>query len=280
MEETAPNSAGWVRAHCPWCEELGHHSRVKNLAINPETGYYKCWRSFHCGTVGFLFERAEQTYSPAYVAINGPSAQELVKKRNAGPTPTDLDDFQLIDVEKPGIGLPYYMYLRKRRVSNKAIVANGIGFATSGLFRNRVIVPFRHDGKYMGSVARVLGESSYAYRNSSGFVRDSMFNVDALRIETPEPVAIVEGLFDALPHWPYAVACLGKPTDNQVEIIAQAKRPVVMFLDGDARMENRGTMLRLALRGAPVRAVYLPPAIDPGDISHATFLEYLLGDKQ
>lgn len=279
VDETAPNSAGWIRTHCPWCESLGHHSRVKNLAINPETGYFKCWRSFHCGIVGFLFDKSSQTYARDYVA---PKALSVAGVREArkGPKPTDLEHFERIDVERPGIGLPFYMYMRKRRVSNKAITAVGAGYCTAGVYRDRLVIPFIHGGEYKGAVTRVLYDSPAAYKNSPGFERETMFNLDALSVDTPDPIAIVEGIFDALPHWPYAVACLGKPTDAQISIIAKAKRPVVMFLDGDARMENMGTMLRLSLRGANVRAVTLPPATDPGDISVATFVDYLLGDTQ
>jgi hypothetical protein len=279
MEETPPNSAGWVRANCPWCEELGHHSRVKNLAINPETGYFKCWRSFHCGTVGFLWSKDALTYSAAYVPVIAPSLADIIAKR-IGPSPADLEGFQRIDVKAPGLGLPYYTYLKKRRVSDKAITATGCGYCLGGQYKDRLVIPFVQGGEYVGAVTRVLYATGYAYKNSPGFVRDSMFNIDALFVETEEPIAIVEGVFDALPHWPYAVACLGKPTDRQVDIIARAKRPVVMLLDGDARLENRSTLLRLQLRGANVRAAYLPPATDPGDLSVPAFIDYLLGENQ
>ena len=72
---------------------------------------------------------------------------------------------------------------------------------------------------------------------------------------------------DALPHWPHAVAVLGKPSEAHLGLLAAAKRPVVMCLDADAWRTGVGVMQRLRLRGVEAHYLELPPGRDPGEMT-------------
>jgi DNA primase len=77
---------------------------------------------------------------------------------------------------------------------------------------------------------------------------------------------VVEGVFDALALWPDAVAVLGKPSDQQVDALINAKRPVVIVLDGDAWLEGKWLAARLCLRGKRAGHIRLPPGVDPDEV--------------
>jgi hypothetical protein len=289
-ETTSASGSGWVRVHCPFCEESGHRSTSKNLAINPESGYFRCWRWESCGTKGNMYGRAgngtvlSQDYAPLSIedvlmqmqqVMDGKEptarAEPVLKK----PVVEELPSFHPIDPAAPGMATLHLMYLRKRRVPRQAIKAVGIGYSTDPVWANYIIIPIVNGGQYHGFVARNMMEKRY--KNSAGYTRENLFNRDALLEDTEVPVAIVEGLFDALPHWPYAVACNGKPTDAQLDVIAKTKRPICMMLDADAQLVGDMAALRLRMRGKQVHTARLSPGTDPGELDSEQFADLLFG---
>lgn len=294
------SATGWVRVHCPFCEEQGHRSTSKNLAINPESGWFRCWRWEACGAKGNMYGRGSApvvsaTYAPLSVAdvLNiAQSAGEdpslkLPERRAAAvhPVAAVMPGFKLIDPHTPGQATAQLMYLLRRGVSRKTILGAGLGYSTDPMWSSYVVIPIINQGQYRGFVARSL--QGKAYKNSEGYSREDLFNCDALHEETDVPIAIVEGLFDALPHWPYAVACNGKPTDAQLEVIAQAKRPICMMLDADAQLQGSMAALRLRMnislqgKDTPVYVAKLDPGTDPGELTREQFVELLFkGDNE
>jgi DNA primase len=91
--------------------------------------------------------------------------------------------------------------------------------------------------------------------------------------ETDEPLLVVEGMFDALPYIGSAVALLGKPSDIQVRMLAESRRPLVIALDGDAIRDSRALQQRLKLRGVTAGMVKLPPGMDPGDVEPSWLIQ-------
>lgn len=280
-EEVPPNAGGWVRLPCPWCEDLGHYSTVKNLAVNMESGYYKCWRAFHCRTEGWLYGAEDRVYSSAYTHLASIKAVPLVQQL-ADPTPNDVEGFTRVvgrDGASKAIAFPYLRYLKQRRVSAETMVECGIGYTTQGKYAGRVVVPltsFEGVTGYFGSVTRRIDWKHY--KNTDGLCRDAMFNERALWEDSPDPIGIVEGVFDALPHYPYAVGCLGAPSDTQIEILMRSKRPLVFVLDPDAKLGALQLINRFALRGRDVRVAHLPPGQDPGTTSVTDFINLIFQD--
>jgi hypothetical protein len=147
-----------------------------------------------------------------------------------------------------------------------------MGAARRGEAAGRIVVPLLETGgsKWLGWVGRIWRkrEGVLPYRYPAGMPRGALlFNHDALLVETAEPCMIVEGVFDALPHWPRAVACLGKPSRGQLTALMAARRPIVVVLDGDAWREGQALARLLTFRGRSTKWLRLPPAVDPGDIA-------------
>lgn len=293
-EEYPPNASGWIRIYCPFCADRGYHSKGKNLAINPDSGAYVCWRKFDCGTAGNF--RPDAVFSDAYTPVTSPptessyarvwswlgAAAEADAQATEAPLPrpVDIEGYIPLDPSSPWAGMPFLLYLKRRGVKMGTVVAAQLGYATEGRYAHCVIIPIVVGGTYTGqAVYRDIREDrgKTINKSTSGYDRRLLLNEDALYVETDAPLAIVEGEFDALPHWPHAVPLSGQPSDAQIDVLARAKRPLVMMLDGDMRAANLMTTTRLRVRGANVRAALVPPGKDPGDLPHNEFITLLQG---
>lgn len=254
-----PSDSGWYRRNCPWClDRTGREDRKQSLGIRGDSGFYHCFR---CGVAG----RADGGGS-----IELPEVAPREDSCEATEPPTG---FYVLGVE-PGISATAFRdardYLVKRGVPEDVWRACGIGACLSGKYAGRIIVPvttFPYPA-WIGFVARDwTGRAERKYLYPRGMQKGSvMFNDHALRWETDEPVFAVEGVFDAFSLWPNAVAFLGKPTEDQIEALAAAKRPIVPLLDGDAHREGWALAMRLRLEGQRAGSVRLPPCTDPDEV--------------
>jgi hypothetical protein len=257
----AANGQGYARANCPFCDErVGKRDRTRCLSIHVQTGFYGCFR---CGIKG---------------KMRGPQYLEVEDLRDA-ETPA-IAPHQAIappDSYAPLWREPYSIdrdyaparrYLIDRGLTRATAAECQIGACLSGRYAGRVIVPVLDVERetWLGFVARdYTGQAERKYLYPSGMVRN-LWNHRALLQKTTEPVYVVEGVFDAIAHYPHAVAVLGKPTNEQFSALAAACRPVVVVLDGDAWEEGWALAMRLRVDGAEAGAVRLPPKIDPDEV--------------
>jgi len=254
-----------ARCLCPLClDRTGKADHRGSLSVHRETGFYRC---FKCGAKGRLEGfGSEDTHVPVQPA-----------KAPAPRLPRDFVPFTRKHANSFKLGVAA-RYLFDRVGSWDTIEAAGIGYAG-----NRIVVPVKTvEGDHFGHVARAIPNlrPSYLedvkYVNSKGFRRESvLYNGAILFEETLDPAIVVEGAFDALPHWPFAVACFGKPADKQVELLRESKRPLLLVLDGDAWELGRSIAQRLSLDGHNVGWIRLPPGHDPAEIRIYTMREII-----
>lgn len=256
-------NGGWVRGDCPFCEQRkGTPDRKQCLGLEVATGKWHCFR---CGTGGLVLEMPEELRPIGPGAAGG---------EEPAPEPIELpESFELL-YEEPGWSaqsLEFYRdYLRGRGLDDDLCHDAKIGACTDGRARRRVVVPI-YDARgevLLGWSARATwkgAERKYLY--PEGMKRAGLFyNAAALYEDTDEPLMVVEGVFDALPHWPDAVAALGKPGPSHLEVLldVRVRRPIVSALDGDAWREAEALALRLSFEGKRAGSIRLPPATDPG----------------
>lgn len=275
---------GWFRATCPFCIlRKGTPDKRWSWGYLPERG---TWHCFRCGAFGSFGGdgTAAKSYKPP--VLDGheldPELEEWAKLPKsftliAETKPTVDDLLGVIDAYEPA-----RQFLKRRGVSRALAREVGIGACLLGCkgedpectkddrcmacrFRKRILVPIigPEDMGQVGFVARTWGKTAMVnYLYPKGMPRgQAMFNHSAIWRETDEPILVVEGVFDAFPYWPNAVACLGKPTDDQIEALATSKRPIAVCLDGDAWREGKAAARLLAYDGARagfVRAVRAP----------------------
>lgn len=277
------STGGWIRADCPFCEEKeGVQDDRKSIGLNTATGGYNCHR---CATKGRIPDDLldEIPYLP-------PKTDAPVAK-----PPVQLCDgyVPLFNVFGEPIAAPQlyagYNYLTRtgghppgRALPEHVLAEAHMGVMLSGYLRDRIIMPIP-DYQYAdpwaapwrGWVSRDYTGAPWngkKYLYPKNMNREGLlYNEPALWEETDRPVYVVESILDTLALWPDSVAVLGKPIASQFEKICQARRPVVVALDGDAHEE--GAMLAMKIRFARqdkrVGAVKLPPRTDPGEVARA-----------
>ena len=270
LADAVLSANGWYRATCPMCAtRKGTTDKRKSLGINGASGVYHCFR---CNAVGRLndFEATEWANAAAAVTTGVPST-EAFQAPDGFVQLSEGDGAEALSLA------PARDYLARRKVVGSTVFEVGIGACVTGKCAGRIVVPVRVSGHWVGWVARAWSSDpriTLRYLYPKGMDRElAVFNRDALAVECDEPVAIVEGVFDALPHWPLAVACLGKPTHAHFEMLAECKRPLVIALDGDAWEEGLALALRLRLAGKQAGVLKMPPARDPGVAPRQWFRE-------
>lgn len=252
----SPGRSGWVRVNCPLCVvRTGKGDSRQSMGVSFASGWWHCFR---CGSRGKL---------------EGSFDEQPHEHDSDEPAPIEPPEgfIELFGVGETAVSLrPARDYvLRTRKVDPETARAAGIGACMKGKFAGRVVVPIRgEEGEWLWYVGRRWAakcERPYLY--PCGSRRGLLYNAGALRAQTDEPVLVVEGVFDAIAHWPNAVAVLGKPTDDHLEALAAATRPVVVFLDGDAADEALALAYRLHLAGQRVGVVQPWARVDPDELS-------------
>lgn len=160
-----------------------------------------------------------------------------------------------------------------------------IGVSDYERWNGRILIPMldTEGEEWLGWIGRLwvrkpapaaTGFAEMKYLYPSGMVRGlSFWNHTALRIEEDAPALTVEGAFDAIPFWPDAAAFLGKASEEQIEALVCAKRPICTVLDGDAWREAWVLTQRLRFEGQRAGYVRLPPRVDPDEVPRSWLLE-------
>lgn len=264
------NSKGYVRANCPICElRVGTPDRKRSFGLNVVSRWYECYR---CGVVGRMRARLEE-----YEGVELPEGAE----------PEGIDgppEGFLFLAEEPACSArcfaPAWDYLlspppRGRGLTEELVATAALGVCTGGRFAGRVVVPvFDPDGAwawYVGRAWTKKAEKPYLY--PTGGRRGVLYNHAALFVETDAPLLMVEGAFDAIPYLAAvgaddvdACAYLGKPSEQHLVALEEARRPIVHVLDGDAHHEAWAITMRLRLVGKQAGCVRLPPRVDPDEV--------------
>lgn len=257
MDGHSPNAEGWYRVACPMCHaNEGKRDTKGNLSVSALTGFFSCWR---CGETG----RIDIEYA-GEIEIPERKIQKICAPEGYEPL-----------WEEPGMSSPFLAEARRyliRRLGKKGIrqlcQEVQIGAVAIGREAGRVIVPVRDENlDWVGWVGRDwTGKKRLKYRTAPGMTR-ILWNSRRLQDSSGFAV-VVEGVFDALPYWPHAVACLGKPDKYQIDTLRAAKCPIVVALDGDAWQEGWSLAARLGFdSNQKIGFVRLPPAKDPGSVS-------------
>jgi hypothetical protein len=275
VAEAKMSTNGWYRGACPVCViEKGTPDKKRSLGFRPENGFFYCMR---CGVRGFL--RGDFHLMASRVAHDAAESDK---------PPEDLDPpegFMPLAREPARSAIiteEAREYLLERHVTKNIWREAHIGITFTGWHNNRIIVPIISTvtDQWVGWVGRLplgkrdIPEGVLAYRYPLGMKRGQMmWNSEILSEETDEPAVLVEGVFDGLPHWPHATACLGKPSRGHWHMLVTARRPLVIALDGDSWMEAEALARRLRFKKRRAAFIRLPPCTDPGDLQPGELID-------
>lgn len=263
----APNEKGWVRANCPLCEtRIGKPDKRRSMGVHVQRKWFECYRCSASGKLSSGFEE--------YADVKFETAEDM-------PVLFDPPEsyVEMVSSEARGSVLlePAFAYLagRPTQLARSVLAAAQIGACLAGHFADRIILPVLGEhGEWRWFAGRswhASAERKYLY--PKGGRAGVLYNHAALLEETDDPVLVVEGQFDALAHWPHAVAVLGKPNPSHLDALASCRRPVVVALDGDAWDDSWSLANKLKLRGQRASAVRFAPTIDPDQVGTDELLD-------
>lgn len=295
-----------VAIPCPICDD----DRPR-LYIGTDTG---AWICFHCGEQGGL-----QRFLITGHGLSGGDAFEVQRKMK----PRRSDDEDLFDhfepkpkkekvVEKLTLPWDYHpighdspkvftRYLEGRGIDIDLAAEHGLGFAVSGRYANRIIVPNQSDGKLYTFIARTVLKkcpsceetidecSCRPFRFPKVLTPTkkhgaepslTLYNLDWVRRSKSKRVVVVEGWADALHRPDEAVALSGsKASATQLTLLAGLARgrEIILALDGDEAGYKGTFKIAEALTAEMVRVkvALLPDGFDPGEMDQEEFEECL-----
>jgi hypothetical protein len=264
---------------CPKCK---HHK--KKLSVNLDKDAFKCWICDFSGksvrrlvlrygnyvqqkTWNELSGIVEITeYEKIFLAEG--NVEEKIEPINLPP------EFQTLCNRDLGLSsLPARRYLKDRGVNKEDILFWKIGYAVSGEYAGRIIVPsFNLDGKVDYFICRTYENDWKRYLNPPT-PKDIIFN--ELYVDWSSDITIVEGVFDAIKA-KNAIPILGSTLREGSRLFRELIRNdprIFIALDPDAEKKADKLINTLLTYDAEVYKIDIPVGKDVGDITHEEFLE-------
>ena len=214
---SGPNTKkGELSIKCPIC---GNEDPSEHLGINLTTGFWGCHRDqSHRG-------KSARTLIKALLGASSHTAQQIIQQYSK-TDPDDLDEALMVLLEdrpdfvlktakqslnpefkdfyqiRPrGVTKRYFTYLQQRGFDNpqEMIDRYDLRCATTGRYKDRIIIPIHLNEELLGWTSRALGSPSVAprYLASNGEVKTTIFNYDNLK-EGGDRLIVTEGPFDAI----------------------------------------------------------------------------------
>ena len=278
-----------ITVTCTLCED----DRPR-LYLSSDTG---AWLCFHCGEQGSLMSFFSQVlgYPPDEAFEQRRRISQFEEHRPARYLPHSSASEVEIPVELPlgyrhidaASPVLFRRYLERRRVNLELAATFRIGYAMTGTYAYRVIVPVLTGGHLYSFVARTVLEHcpnctlaladcvcaepiSKVLTPRGGHPRLTLFGYDAACRLKSNRLIVTEGVFDALRLPGESVALLGSAiSPTQVQLLrglSEMGKRIILCLDGDTagRQGTKKSMEALLSCMVPVQVARLPDGVDPG----------------
>jgi len=235
-----------VSFDCPVCSHdikgLEDGDGKGNLEINYKHGVYKCWVCAEThDTHGSIYKLIKKYGTPKqlkrYLLLkpeDGEDTNKRVYKQVKLPK-------EFVSFRDASFGMKLtpgykqaYNYIKSRNITDLMLQLYNIGFCTSGIYENRIIIPsYDENNRLNYFIARsFLQKSKMKYKNPEAQKEIIIFNEHL--IDWNETVYIVEGAFDSI-FIRNAIPMLGKfMSDHLFMTLYEKAKKIVIVLDPDA----------------------------------------------
>lgn len=262
--------------HCPFC----NHRKPKleiNMATNEEG--HNPWECWVCQTKG-------RTIRSLLKQLKTPrdTANEILKYVPRG---SKIEYKQLSIIELPKEYQPLYSasstsvvanlvkkYLYERGLTDNDFIKYGVGYATSGEYGGRVIIPsYTSSGTLNFFVARSYDGNYFKYKNPETS-KDIIFFENLINWNAP--IILCEGVFDAIAIRRNAIPILGKSVSTSLykKIITSNVKDIYIALDNDAKDRALQIAQQFLNNGKRVFVVEMEDK-DPSEMGFRAFTEHI-----
>jgi len=262
--------------HCPFCN---HHKPKLEIKMSTNEEGKNPWECWVCQTKGRTIRSLlKQLKTPRDLA------NEILKYVPRG---SQIEYKQLSIVELPKEYQPLYSasttsvvanlvkkYLYERGLTDNDFIKYGVGYATSGEYGGRVIVPsYTTSGTLNFFVARSYDGNYFKYKNPEAS-KDIIFFENLINWNAP--IIICEGVFDAIAIRRNAIPILGKSVSKALykKIITSNVRDIYIALDNDAKDRALQMAEQFLNNGKRVFIVEMEDK-DPSEMGFRTFTKHI-----
>jgi len=269
-------SRGQISFDCPVCsfdiKGLDDGDGKGNLEINYQKNVYKCWA---CSETNYTHGRIQKLikkygsdsdlsqFNLIFPDSFGGKSEEIRLNR----LPEEFISFQ--DSNKNSLQHKQAVnYLYKRGITDDMIQKYRLGYATSGVYKFRIIAPsFDKNNRINYFVARSYVKTKLKYKNPEASKELIIFNEHL--IDWRKDVYLVEGVFDMF-FLDNAIPILGKVISDKLwqKLYEDSQSDIIICLDGDAWRD--GVKLYDKLNGGKLRGrikiVKMPKDKDVADL--------------
>lgn len=232
---------GQITFDCPECsmeKNMMDGDGKGNLEVNYDLNVYHCWACGEVnhtkGTINKLIRKyGNQQHLKRYKLL---CPEVIPHNKESDATIEGLPkEFKPLSVNNGSYDYEKAIeYLKKRNIKSEEIVKFNLGYATTGDYAGRIIVPsYDKDGNINYFLGRSYGWSKMKYKNPEVSKMDIVFNEE--KINWDSNVYIVEGVFDHIPI-PNSIPLLGKVLNDHILEGLENKltAKVIIVLDSDA----------------------------------------------
>jgi DNA primase len=262
--------------HCPFCN---HHKPKLEIKMSTNEQGHNPWECWVCQTKG-------RTIRSLLKQLKTPrdTANEVLKYVPRG---SQIEYKQLSIIELPKEYQPLYSasstsvvanlvkkYLYERGLTDNDFIKYGVGYATTGEYGGRVIVPsYTSSGTLNFFVARSYDGNYFKYKNPEAS-KDIIFFENLINWNAP--IILCEGVFDAIAIRRNAIPILGKSISKELykKIITSNVRDIYIALDNDAKTRALQIAEQFLNNGKRVFIVEMEDK-DPSEMGFRAFTEYI-----
>lgn len=265
--------------HCP---EKGCNHWKRKLSVNFENNVFKCWICDYRGkSIGNLVKKhGTHKHLQKWINLSGEvdfsnkkklTLEKEVQEKKETTISLPKEFCSLANENKSFLAKKALGYLKSRGITKKDILKWKIGFASSGQYENRIIIPsFNNEGYCNYFIARTYNEDWIKYLNPK-IEHDIVFN--ELFVDWNEDIVVVEGVFDAIVAGnaiPLLTSTLREKSKLFQEIVKRDNR-VFLALDPNAKNKEIGIMKNLLKYGVEVYKIDIDPYEDVGSMTKQEF---------
>lgn len=260
--------------HCPFCN---HHKPKLEIKMSTNEEGHNPWECWVCQTKGRTIRSLlKQLKTPTE------TANEILKYVPRG---SKIEYNQLSIIELPKEYQPLYSasstsvvanlvkkYLYERGLTDNDFIKYGVGYATTGEYGGRVIVPsYTTSGTLNFFVARSFDGSYFKYKNPEAS-KDIIFFENLINWNAP--IILCEGVFDAMAIRRNAIPLLGKSLSGSLwkKLLTGKLTDIYIALDTDAETQALEIAEKLIAAGFRVFLIELNGK-DPSEMGFKQFTE-------
>ena len=261
--------------YCPYCS----HNKMK-MSVNVSNNVWKCWicdrSGRNIGTIirkfGTIDDKVAWSKFENRVETTEFDTLFAEKEEEIAPKVDLPKEFQsLTGANRSSGALSAKLYLRNRGIGKPDILKWKIGYASSGEYEGRIMIPsFAPDGSLSYFVARSYGKAWPRYKNPHTS-RNIVFN--DLYIDWDKDIILVEGIFDAIKAG-NAIPLLGSTLRKKSKLfqkIAATKKEIYLALDPDAKKKTDSITNLFSRFGVDVYQIDVSGYEDVGEMTKAEF---------